>query len=355
MSNKNYLKILQVIGFSVLGSLLMYWVYQKFEVSFVEQCQKDTPGANCNLMDKMVADFKSVNWFWMLAIVVSFMLSNWFRALRWNMLLRGMGYQPKTYNTFWSTMIGYWVNTILPRIGELSRPIVASRYEKIPFDKVMGTIVVDRVLDVLSLLVIIGITFLLQFNLLWNFLTRNNQLTGIWTSPVFWTVIVLFSISVPYILYKIRHKIKDLPFFYKVENIIYGFWEGVKSIKKTENHTLFFVYSVLIWFLYYTMPLFCFWAFPPTAHLTPMAALVVFVFSAMGILVPTPGGIGAYQYLVSLALVSFYGITNGDAFSFSNIIFVVVTLNNIILGLLGYVVLPILNKRDENHIEDLIP
>ena len=113
-----------------------------------------------NLIAKIIADFKGVNKFWMLLVLLAFMLSNVSRAIRWKMLIKPMGYNPKVSNLFLSTMLGYFANLGLPRVGEIIKIGALSKYENIPVEKITGTWVVDRGMDVLSLLVMIGLAFL---------------------------------------------------------------------------------------------------------------------------------------------------------------------------------------------------
>lgn len=342
----------------MLGVAILYYVYLRQRDDYVTQsiticvtegstqqeCQALADAGKFNLLEKIANDFKSTNPFWILLILVAFVVSNIIRALRWDMLFEAMGYKVKTSNTFWTTMLGYFVNTALPRVGEVTRPVALSRYEKIPLDKVMGTIVVDRALDIICLLVMIGLAFLLEFDKLWTFFKKQTGENSFWTNPLVWIVAIALGFLFLIFGYQMRHHVKKISLYKKVENVVSGFMEGIRAVKKTRHTGLFILYSALIWFIYYSMMYLCFFSFAPTAHLGLLAGLVVFVFSALGILIPTPGGVGTYQWLVTMALVTFYGINNADAFSYSNIIFFAVTLSNILVGAAGYAVLPIINK-----------
>jgi len=131
----------------------------------------------------------------------------------------------------------------------------------------------------------------------------------------------------------------------KIKRIVLGFWEGVTAVKKVAKPWPFILHSINIWVMYFLMNWFCMWAFEPTAHLGLMAALMVFVFGAFGIVIPSPGGMGSYHFLVMAAL-ALYGIAGTDAFSFANILFFFVNLfGNVLIGIIALIALPIINKN----------
>ncbi|MEZ4980194.1 MAG: lysylphosphatidylglycerol synthase transmembrane domain-containing protein [Saprospiraceae bacterium] len=124
-------------------------------------------------MGKILSDFASVNYWWILAILFVYFISNISRTMRWKMLLKPLGYQPGYLNMYFTIMLGYFANLGLPRMGEVVRAGALSRYEKLPAEKVMGTIVTDRVFDLISLLLVVGLAFLLEFDTLWGWLSEN--------------------------------------------------------------------------------------------------------------------------------------------------------------------------------------
>ncbi len=312
-------------------------------------CETQLPVADCSLAQKVINDFKSVNYFWVLLVIIAFMLSNLSRALRWNMLIRPMGYPVRTFNTFWATMAGYFANMALPRFGEVVKPGLVTKYEKIPLEKLVGTIVVDRVLDVICLLSMIGLAFLLEFGRIWEFV-QQEAFKGEGTGSILqnaWVLAFLGIILTGVIgLILFRKKIMQSAIFQKVKQIFLGFWEGIMSIRKLNNPVLFIFYTIFIWLMYYLMTYLCFFAFEPTAKLSMLAGLTVFVFGGLGMVIPAPGGMGSYQYLVTQALV-LYGIGGDDGFSFSMILFVTISFCNIFFGILAFILLPILNKEKD--------
>ncbi len=354
MLKKIFYNILKFLLFLGIGLTILYLVYQKQEAAYQEECLlKNIPAADCNLIQKNIDDFKTTNFFWIFIVLIAFTISNISRALRWNMLLKPMGYVPRLYNSFLTIIIGYFANLGLPRIGEVVRGATLSKYEHIPVEKAMGTIVVGRMVDVLCLLTAFGLVLIFQYEDLWNYLSgalgEKESKSGLLSNPWVQGVLGLMILGSLF-MFIYRKKIKQTAFFQRVKKILLGFAEGLQTIMKLEKPWLFVLHSINIWVMYFLMTYLCFFAFEPTAHLGPMAGLVVFVFGALGIVVPSPGGLGTYQLLAIEAL-SIYHIPNGDATSFANILFVSVQLGcNVILGILSLLLLPILNRNYKpNH------
>ena len=346
---KHLINFLKFSAFFGVGLFILYFVYIGQEAAFQEDCSlKGIPAADCSLIQKLLEDFKSVKIFWLVVIISAFVISNISRALRWNMLLEVLGYRPKKSNAFMAVMTGYGANLLLPRIGEVIRAGSLSKYEQIPIDKVVGTVVVDRIIDFISLGIVVGLAFLLEFDTLWNYLSQNavfaEKIEGIWQSSIIWILGLAILIAIP-LFYIFRKKLIQTKFIQKIFQFIKGLWEGVQTIGKLKKPWLFVFHSIIIWLMYYLMTYLCFFAFEYTQNLTPVAGLMVFVFGAFGIVIPSPGGMGTYHWLVIQAL-AIYGIAQNDAFSFAMIIFFTINIAcNVGIGLLSAILLPILNKN----------
>ena len=331
-----------------VGVGILYVVYQNQATAFLENCQmKGAPPEDCVLIDKIIEDFRSVNYFWVLLVLICFTISNLSRAFRWRMLLRSMGYRPGLFNAFASVVIMYLANLFLPRIGEIVRSATLSKYEKIPIEKVIGTVAVGRVIDVLSLLIVTGLALLFEYDKLMKYFegtgaaTPDDEAGG--GGILIWLLLGLGCLAG--IAWIFRDKLQQSAIFQKILNLVKGFWEGIQTIMKLERPWLFVLHSINIWVMYFLMSYICFFAFAPTAHLGPGAGLMVFLYGSLGIVIPSPGGMGSYQWLVVQAL-ALYGINENDAFSFANIIFFSVQIgSNIVLGILAYILLPLVNKN----------
>jgi uncharacterized protein (TIRG00374 family) len=263
------------------------------------------------------------------------------------MLMKPMGYEPKSINCFLAILVSYFANLGLPRMGEVVRAGIVSKYEKLPVEKVMGTIVVDRVVDVLCVGLTFGLALLLESEKILGFLSENMQ-SEEETSGGFSlkTAILLLMVVGAAVLFLMRKKLAQSKFYKKIISILEGFWEGIQTVRKLDKPGLFIFHSLSIFFLYFLMTWLGFQAFGPTEHLDLRAALLIFAFGTLGMVIPSPGGMGTFHFLVIASLTSFYAIKSDDAFSVANIIFFLVQIGcNSILGIIALVLLPVVNGK----------
>lgn len=338
---------LKFLFFLAIGGGILYVVYQNQNDAYRAQCALDgVPEESCSLLLKVLEDFAQADWLWILVVLIAFVVSNFSRALRWNMLLRPLGYTPTFRNAFWTIMLGYFANLGLPRMGEVVRAGAMARYERIPVEKVMGTVVVDRIADAISLLLLIGLAFLIEFDRLWGVLSANMA-PGQSIGDNWWLLVLAIGLlgSVATLSFIYRKRLLKFPLVRKVLDLLKGFAEGLKTVRSLDKPWLFVFHSAIIWFMYFLMTYLCFFAFAPTAHLTASAGLLVFIFGAFGIIIPSPGGMGTYHFLVMEAL-AIYDISRIEAFSFANICFFSIQIFcNILLGLVALIALPQLNRK----------
>lgn len=343
---KLLVNLLKFLAFLSVGLFILYWVYQKQNAAYTAECDlKGIPVEECSLIQKVITDFASADYFWLLTVLVCFAVSNLSRGIRWNMLLQQLGYQPRLSNAFLTIILGYFANLGLPRVGEVVRAGTMARYEQIPVEKVMGTVVVDRIIDVISILIVTALALALEFDTLYGFIQANSDLNeklaanqGILLALVGLGVLGLVA------LYYFREALMRTKLYEKIAGILQGFVEGLQTIRKLDKPWWFVLHSINIWLMYFLMTYVCFFAFAPTAHLGALAGLVVFVFGGWGIVIPSPGGMGTYHFLATTAL-GFYGVAGDDGFSWANISFFTIQLGcNILIGLLALILLPILNK-----------
>ncbi len=340
----NTLQFLLSLG---LGSTILYLVYQHQNKSYVQECMaKGNAAEACNLMDKLVADFQQTNFGWIALVMVAFLVSNYSRTAKWMILLKPLGYQPRFINGFLSILVAYFTNLFIPRIGEVIRAGIFSKYEKIPVEKVMGTIVVDRVVDVLCLLLAFGLALIFEFEKLWGYIEQNSGQGGS-SSNTKWLVLGGMA-AVAGLVFLLRKKLAQTAIFQKIQKLLLGFWEGIRTVGQLDRPWLFIFHSLNIWLLYFMMTWLGFKAFGPTSHLDLRAALTVFAFGTLGMVIPSPGGMGTFQGLVTGVLTLFYGINSNDAFSVANIIFFMIQIGlNAVMGLIALVLLPLLNRNYE--------
>ena len=300
----------------------------------------------CSLIDKLISDLGLINYWWILLTLVLFMISNVIRSLRWNQLLRPLSHKPKLGNSFHATMLGYFANLGLPRSGEIIKAGALSRYEKIPMEKVIGTVVVDRAVDVLCLLVMIGLGLILQYQQILGFYLGEKD--GIQERLGSLVVLGVIAMILCFIILLVLRKVQSIQknrIVKKINQLIDGFWSGIISVKDLDRPFLFGFYSIAIWFIYYLMTYLAFFSFAPTANIPAAAGLVIFIMGGLGMVIPSPGGMGSYHYLIGLGF-AIYGISEADSFTMSNIIFFSIQLLCVIIwGIIALIALPIINKN----------
>ena len=341
--------MLQFILFTGVGAFILYYVYKSQNAAYIAECAlKGIPDSECSLIEKLKSDFRGAHYGWIALVIIAYLFSNVLRAHRWLMLIHTLGRKGSLINAFFTIMVGYFANMGLPRAGEIVRAGLFAKYESIGAEKVMGTIVVDRILDLLSLLFAIILVIILQGDVLWDFFGNKLKDSILAKGWVYFLIggIILLLISI----YRFRHVIKRWNLYLKIHHLVEGFRDGLRSLKRVDQPWLLFLDTALIWLMYYLMMFLCFKAFDPTAHLGAMAGLMVFVFGGLGIVFPSPGGMGTFHAMVITAL-AIYGIHGDDAFSFANIqYFSVQLLGSILFGIIGLIVLPIINKKAPHNV-----
>ena len=341
-------KAFQFLFFLGFGSSILALMFRSQDAAFREDCRlKGISDADCSLWDKLLSDFSTVSPLWIGAVMAAFTLSNLFRALRWQMLIEPLGHRAGLGTSFWSIILGYFANLGLPRMGEVVRAGALSRNEGVPMEKVMGTLVVDRLMDVVCLAFVVGIAFLLEGGTLWHFLEQQRGAAGTTGGAKnywIWGVLGAGVLGLVF-AYVFRNRLLALPIAQKALGILQGFWEGLRSVLRLRNPTLFVAYSIGIWLMFYLQCLFNLKAFGPTADLGASAALMVFVFGTLGFVIPSPGGMGTFHALCMAGL-ALYGVAGSDAFSYANIAFFSIQIfYNIVGGLVALVVLPFYRRR----------
>lgn len=340
------INVLKFVVFLGVGLVILYYLYTDFSQKYLVECMSQgKTEAECNFADKLISDFASAKPFWIFMVFFTFTISNISRAMRWQMLLKPLGRNAKLANTFFCTLIGYFTNLFLPRAGEVIKAGMLSKYEKISVEKVMGTVVLDRLLDVVSILIATSLALVLEYDKLWGYFAE--PLKNFFGSNGMSILIGLGTLGLVVIVaaFVFRSAFSKTKFYQKVVKLLKGFQEGILSIAKLDNIPMFLFHSVFIWVMYFFMVYCSFFAFEPTSHLKPIVALLAFVFGAWGIVIPSPGGMGSYHYLTILVL-GMYGISEFDAASFSNISFCTIQLGtNITFGILAFSIIGYINRN----------
>lgn len=295
-----------------------------------------------------IADSLSqANLWWIALSLVLGLVSHFSRTLRWRLLLEPLGSKPSVKNTFFAVMVMYLANLALPRLGEVSRCSIMKRYENISFSKSLGTVFLERTVDMVVLLLMFVVVLITQFNVISNFLLDNinqkfNHSIDMQQLVLFLIVLAIVGIL---ILWLIFVKFKHTAFVQKLISFVKDFIEGLKTIANMKKKGWFVFHSLFIFILYYLMIYVCFFAFDFTSHLNPLIGLTVFVMASMGMVAPAPGGIGAWHFMTFETL-AIYGVAiNPDGAAFAFAVHGAMTLMLIVVGTISLVILPIMNKR----------
>lgn len=239
--------------------------------------------------------------------------------------------------------VSYATNLVVPRLGEVSRCGILSRYDNVSFSKSLGTVVTERLVDMLCMSFLIGLTFLVQMPVFITFFdqtgTKIPTLMHLFTSVWFYIILLCF-IGVIVLLY---YLVRTLSFFERVKGIALNVWAGVISLRKVKNVPLFILYTILIWACYFFHFYITFFCFSFTSHLTILAALVMFVGGTFAVLVPTPNGAGPWHFAI-ITMMMLYGVNATDAGIFALIVHSIQTLLVIVLGLYGWLHLSWVNR-----------
>ena len=285
-------------------------------------------------LNQIVYNLKNANYWWILLSLFFGILSHLSRAYRWHFMLEPLGYKPRYTNSIMAVLLAYLLNLVIPRSGEVARAATLAKYEDVPFEKGFGTIVAERISDIIMLLIILGIVFFYQTDLILSYFTDVNPTRKI----IILIVLVVFSVIGIKFIKKSNH-----PILMKIRTFVTGLVEGILSILQMKSKWAFIFHTVFIWLMYIAM----FWAvtftIPETSHLSFEAILVGFIAGAIAMSI-TNGGFGAYPVFVASAL-TLYGINKEAGASFGLLMWTSQTIMVLLFGGLSLLFLPIYNSR----------
>lgn len=329
-------KILKFFLFFAIGAFIFWLIYKDQDIERIKSVLKN-----------------EVNYFWVIIALFIGVLSHISRTLRWGLMIEPVSHKPRFINTFLAVMVGYLMNLALPRMGEISRCGVLARNEKISFTKLIGTVVAERAVDMVSLLILLAVVIIVQFKEMFRFMSSNpeikSKIYSIAVSPVL--LVGIFIIIIAIIIF--RRTLSHTVFYKKISDVVKNLKEGFVSIGSVRKKGWFFFHSVFIWFLYYLMLYVVFFAFDFTKHLSPVAGLTTFVLSSFGMVAPVQGGIGAWHFMAIEAL-SLYGIAKQNGLIFAFVAHTTMTLMMIILGLVSLIILPFINRNNGQTVKPTI-
>jgi glycosyltransferase 2 family protein len=302
----------------------------------------------------ILKEFRTANYVWIVFAGIAAVLSHVVRAMRWNLLVRAMGFHSSTSQTFGALMSGYLSNLAVPRLGEITRCILLGRMSRAPFNSLVGTVVTERVFDMFTLIGLSMLTIAFQFDFLKSFLNRLFFIPLLQKSQENLTLLLFAGLAGLLLLiiafFFFRKKFAETAhggFYHRVKTQLSGLKGGMLTILKVRNKSLFIGYSLLIWFLYFLTVYFCFFAIGGTSQLSAAAGMTVLVVGSLGIVAPVPGGIGTYHFMTITTLTELYGIAPEPAISYAYISHATQTLVILFAGGISWVIISLLLKKEK--------
>lgn len=325
MKNKNIIKKAFNITFPLLlGSGILWWMYRNFDFELLTSTLNE-----------------GMNWWWMAFSLIFGITAQLFRGLRWKQTLEPMGEKPRTSTCVHAVFLSYAASLIIPRIGEVTRCGVLTKYDGTSFSKSLGTVVTERVIDSLLVLVITALVFLSQAKVFYHFFDETGTNITEWVTKFTATGYIVTGLCLVALCILAFILIRKLTIFAHIKESIKGIQEGVMSLKDVKNKTLFTAYTLGIWgsyFLHYYITFFC---FDFTCGLGFNVALVSFIVGSIAVIVPTPNGMGPWHFAVKTILV-LYGLQETNAETF---VIIVHTIQTALIPLLGAYSLLALKER----------
>lgn len=319
--------MLKVVMSLLLGGVILYWLYGDFDFGRVSHVLGE-----------------EMDWAWMLLSFPFGILAQMFRGWRWRLSLEPLGESPRTSTCVHAIFLSYAASLVIPRIGEFARCGVLRRCDGVSFPKALGTVVTERAIDTILVLVITALTLLFQMSVFDTFFLRTGtNIDYILSrfSSVGYIVTAVCALSIALLGW---YLLRRFSIYNKVKSTFSSVWQGVLSLRKVRNVPLFIFYTIAIWasyFLHYYLTFFC---FSFMSGLGMLCALVTFIVGSIAVIVPTPNGAGPWHFAVKTMLI-LYGVAEADALYFVLIVHAVQTLLVILLGLYAWMAIVFKTRR----------
>ncbi len=300
---------------------------------------------------QIAKSLKEANYFWVGLSIVAGLIAHFSRAVRWKMLLEPLGLNPKLSNTFHAVMIGYVGNLAFPRLGEVLRCGILKRYENIPLTQSFGTVIAERIIDILVMLLLFIISAWIEYERLKNYILEkileplSAKLLGLMENTFMFLTLLIITAGALAALYFFRKKIFENKVVKKIAVVLGSFMDGIKSVSKVKSQWWFAFHSLFIWFMYLMSVYVCIFAFTETQSMSLADCLVIMCFGSLGV-IASPGGIGAYQWIV-LQIMLLWGYTTAIGVAFGWVAWLAQTAAVLVFGLISFGLLAIGNKEKE--------
>lgn len=299
-----------------------------------------------------ISGLKSCNYYWIFVSMVVGFLGFFIRALRWRLLLQQLNKEISLRESYDGVTIAYLTNFVLPRAGEIARCGVIAKTKKTTFEGALGTVVLERGFDLICLICWVVLLLIFKWNDFGTFISRQmlEPITARFSSGLIYIILgaLIVFIAIFVMLWFIRKRILKIKFFRKIADIVKGLMAGLLTAFKMKHKWLFILYTLMLWGTYWLTSYTTIQAFPSVGHLNGTDALFLMIIGGLGWVVPVQGGLGAYHFVVSLALASVYAIPQTTGVIFATISHESQALTMIFCGLLSLVSISIWQKKTKN-------
>ena len=319
---KIFNKSIKIVLPIVLGALILYMIYSDFSFSQIWE------------------ELKEMDMWWFAVSTFFGIMSHVMRGWRWKLALEPLGFRPSSRVSVYSIFVAYAANLVVPRVGEVSRCVILEQYEKVPFAQSLGTVVTERAIDTLMVLLLTVVAVLLQWPVFYRFVADAGLGLGgnsFFTSMGGWIVVLLSLLAIMVLAYLLLRK---MALWAKLKAFFSNFMNGLLSLKKVKNAWLYVLETVGIWFCYFMQFYLCFFCFSFSSNLSLLAGLLLFVAGSIAVVVPTPNGMGPWHFAI-ISIMVLYGVSENNASVFALIVHSSQTLLVALLGVYALIMLQI--------------
>lgn len=269
---------------------------------------------------------RNANYFWLLPALLFSMLSFFIRGRRWVLLIEPLGYKPGNINAYHAVMTGYFANMIFPRLGEVTKCAALGKKENIPFDRLVGTMLIERTVDVLTVLLILVLTMVAGTTATGSFLSENviapaeqKIFSSLGSATIITVILVLLPITAVVMFFMLRQRFSAYPVLSRLYSFSDGLLAGLKSVARLRRKWEFIFLTVLLWISYFFMSYFPLLCLESTKGLGVGATLFILVIGSFGMAAPVQSGLGAYHWIVSRGMFVAYGIPLEEGLAYATL------------------------------------
>ena len=324
--NPKFVKGLQYVFFLFVGLVLLYFAFRGID------------------LNELMLQIRQADYRWVAFSLVFAVLALVFRTIRWRLLIEPLDQHPRPINIFHAINIGYLANFVFPRIGEITRCGILNRTDQIPVGRLFGTVIVERIFDILMCALLLCLILLLRFDIVGNFIMEHimqplmNRMPGIFGLCLLITIIVLVILAFAVCYRVFRKQLSEITIVQKINILMQGVLKGIRSAYRMRNFGLFILMNLLIFLMYFLQTYVMFFALESTSSLGLTDGLFVIVISSLALIIPVQGGIGAYHWIISMGL-TIFGLTREEGMVYATISHSVTAILFILLGTMALILI----------------